>query len=120
MSPKILLVEDNETNRKLTIRFLPKDYNFLVAENGKEAVELAIKEIPNLILMDLNLPVMSGWEATEILKQNEKTKHIPIIAVTAHALEGDREKALSVGCDDFETKPIDMEKLIEKVALWLK
>lgn len=112
----ILLVEDNELNRDmLSRRLLRKGFAIFTAVNGKEGVELALEQQPNLVLMDLSLPVMDGWEATRLLKQSDATKHIPIIALTAHAMSGDRERAFQAGCDDFDTKPIDLDRLLEKI-----
>ncbi|QJD82151.1 response regulator [Cohnella herbarum] len=112
----ILLVEDNELNRDmLSRRLIRKGYRVLLAEDGKQGVELAEELSPDLILMDMSLPVLDGWEATRILKDSPKSKGIPIIALTAHAMAGDREKAFQAGCDDFDTKPIELARLIEKM-----
>src|SRR3977135_771698 len=101
--PKILLVEDNEINRDMLSRRLPrKGYSFLTAHDGEQGHSLACSEMPDLILMDISLPVMNGWDVTRLLKSNESTRHIPIIALTAHALVTDREKAIEAGCDDYE------------------
>ena len=113
---KILLVEDNELNRDmLTRRLKRKGFTVLCAENGQEGIDVAISETPDIILMDLSLPVVDGWTAAERLKADATTKSIPIIALTAHAMKGDREKALEAGCDDYDTKPIDFERLLDKI-----
>ena len=115
--PKILYVEDNEDNVYMLRRRLAKHgYEMIVAVDGAKGVEAALREKPDLILMDLGLPVLSGWEAAQQLKGSTETKPIPIIALSAHALDGEREKALAAGCDEFETKPVDLERLLEKVA----
>jgi CheY-like chemotaxis protein len=112
----VLLVEDNELNRDmLSRRLIRKGYRILVAEDGRQGVDLAIAQRPDLILMDLSLPVMDGWEATRLLKSLSETGHIPIIALTAHAMAGDKEKAFQAGCDDFDTKPIELSRLLEKM-----
>jgi CheY-like chemotaxis protein len=114
--PKILLVEDNEMNRDMLSRRLArKEYEVLVAVDGKEGVEMAGSVAPDLILMDMSLPVMDGWEATRQLKASPETKAIPIIALTAHAMSGDREKAIEAGCDDYDTKPIELPRLLAKM-----
>ena len=113
---KILLVEDNELNRDmLTRRLKRKGFTVLSAENGQEGIEVAQSENLDIILMDLSLPVVDGWTAAERLKADATTKSIPIIALTAHAMKGDREKALEAGCDDYDTKPIDFERLLDKI-----
>ena len=113
---KILLVEDNEMNRDMLSRRLARrDYEVVMAEDGAKAVEMASSENPDLILMDLSLPIMDGWEATRIIKSNESTKSIPIIALTAHAMKSDEEKALKAGCDDYDTKPVDLVRLLNKI-----
>lgn len=114
---RILYVEDNEDNVfMLKMRLELEDgFEVLVAEDGAKGVAVAGAERPDLILMDLNLPVIDGWEATRRIKADSKTRGIPIIALTAHAMAGDREKALAAGCDDFDTKPIDLERLLEKI-----
>ncbi|MFW5967594.1 MAG: response regulator [Persicimonas sp.] len=117
---EILLVEDNEMNRDMLARRLQRrGYEVQVAENGQEAVDHCQNEPPDLILMDLSLPVMDGWEATRRIKAEEATADIPVIALTAHALESDRTKALEIGCDDFETKPVDIGRLLEKMSAFL-
>ena len=118
--PRILLVEDNEMNRDMLSRRLArKEYEMLVAVDGKEGVEMAGSEAPDLILMDMSLPVMDGWEATRQLKASPETKAIPIIALTAHAMSGDREKAMEAGCDDYDTKPIELPRLLAKMEALL-
>ena len=119
--PKILLVEDNEMNRDmLSRRLIRRGYEVVMAEDGAKGVELANSERPDLILMDLSLPVMDGWEATRTLKANDSTKAIPVIALTAHAMKSDEDKAKEAGCDDFDTKPVDLNRLIEKMDKYLK
>ena len=113
---KILLVEDNEMNRDmLSRRLLRKGFEVVMAVDGGQAVIMAESEHPDLILMDMSLPVIDGWEATRRVKAAERTAHIPVIALTAHAMSGDREKALDAGCDDYDTKPIEMPRLLEKI-----
>jgi len=114
---KILLVEDNEMNRDMLSRRLQRrGHEVLIAGDGAEALRVAGEEQPELVLMDLSLPVMDGWEATGRMKADPQTASIPIIALTAHAMGADRERALAAGCDDFDTKPIDMERLTGKIA----
>jgi CheY-like chemotaxis protein len=114
--PKILLVEDNEMNRDmLTRRLQRKGYTVVTAHDGEEGHRLAISESPDIILMDISLPVMDGWEITRLLKANDSTRHIPIIALTAHALVTDRTKAFEVGFDDYDTKPVEFGRLNEKI-----
>lgn len=118
---KILLVEDNEMNRDmLSRRLMRKGYEVIIAVDGQEGVEAAKNELPDLILMDLSLPVLDGWDATRQLKAFPQTKHIPIIALTAHAMASDRETALAAGCDDFDTKPVEWSRLLEKLQHHLK
>jgi two-component system cell cycle response regulator DivK len=113
---RILLVEDNEMNRDmLSRRLLRKGFEVVMAVDGGQAVIMAESEHPDLILMDMSLPVIDGWEATRRVKAAERTAHIPVIALTAHAMSGDREKALDAGCDDYDTKPIEMPRLLEKI-----
>jgi two-component system, cell cycle response regulator DivK len=113
---KILLVEDNEMNRDMLSRRLARrGFEIVMAIDGGQAVAMAEGERPNLILMDMSLPVIDGWEATRRIKAAETTRHIPIIALTAHAMSGDRDKALGAGCDDYDTKPIEMARLLEKI-----
>lgn len=117
---KILLVEDNEMNRDMLARRLSrKGFEVVLATNGEEAISQARDTKPAVILMDLSLPVMDGWEATRRLKASPETMGIPVIALTAHAIESDREEALRCGCDDFDTKPIDMKRLLGKVEQFL-
>jgi CheY-like chemotaxis protein len=116
MDAKILLVEDNEMNRDmLSRRLVRKGYDVVIAEDGVQGVELANSESPDLILMDMSLPEMDGWEATRRLKADEKTRAIPVIALTAHAMSNDRDKALEAGCDDYDTKPVELPRLLEKM-----
>jgi CheY-like chemotaxis protein len=113
---KILVVEDNEMNRDMLSRRLERrGYEVIVAVDGEEGVARAKAESPDLVLMDMSLPVLDGWEATQQLKATPETKSIPIVALTAHAMSGDREKALEAGCDDFDTKPIDLPRLLGKI-----
>ena len=113
---KILLVEDNEQNRDMLCRRLQrKGHTVLTAGDGERAVELAKAESPDLVLMDLNLPVLDGWSATRRIKDGPATCRIPVIALTAHAMSGDRQKALSAGCDDYDTKPVELSRLLGKI-----
>ena len=114
---KILYAEDNDDNAyMLRMHFdLLGDYEFLVAENGQLACEMAARYRPDVILMDLDLPVLDGWEATRRIKSTQETRDIPIIALTAHAMSGSREKALASGCDEFDTKPVDFDRLMDKI-----
>ena len=117
---KILLIEDNELNRDMLSRRLQKrGYEVVTAIDGETGVAMAQNEAPALILMDVSLPGIDGWEATRRLKAVPQTRHIPIMALTAHAMPGDRDKALAVGCDDFDTKPIELPRLLEKIATLL-
>lgn len=114
--PKILLVEDNELNRDmLSRRLLRRGYEVVMALDGSNALSVAESAQPALILMDMSLPIMDGWEATRRLKANPDLRKIPVIALTAHAMEGDRQRALDAGCDDFDTKPIELERLLAKI-----
>ena len=114
--PKILYVEDNEDNIfMLTRRLRQQGFEVVVAPDGAQGVVMATAEAPDLILMDLGLPVLDGWEATRRLKGAPETKAIPIIALSAHAMEGDRERALAAGCDDYDTKPVNLARLVEKI-----
>ncbi|MBE9044249.1 response regulator [Pleurocapsales cyanobacterium LEGE 10410] len=118
--PKILLVEDNEMNRDMLSRRLKRrGYEVLIAVNGAEGVEVTNSETPDLILMDMSLPVMDGWAATRNIKTDPATKSIPIIALTAHAMSNDRQKALAAGCDDYDTKPIELSRLLTKIQTFL-
>lgn len=114
--PKVLLVEDNEMNRDMLSRRLErKGFDVVFAMDGQAAVVMAEKENPDLILMDMSLPIMDGWEATRQIKASDGSKQIPIIALTAHAMSGDREKALEAGCEEYDTKPVDFPRLLEKM-----
>lgn len=118
--PKVLLVEDNEANRDmLSRRLIRKGYDVVMAEDGGQAVQIATAEKPDIVLMDMSLPVIDGWEATRRLKAEEETRAIPVIALTAHAMAGDRERALEAGCDDYDTKPIELPRLLEKMQTLL-
>ena len=118
--PKILLVEDNEMNRDMLSRRLERrGYEVVIAVDGQQGVDLAQSTRPDLILMDMSLPVIDGWEATRQLKAKDAVKATPIIALTAHAMSGDREKALEAGCDDYDTKPIELTRLLEKIETLL-
>ena len=117
---KILLVEDNEMNRDMLSRRLRrKNFEVVIAEDGQAGVEMATTESPNLILMDLSLPIMDGWEATRRLKADAGTQNIPVIALTAHAMQGDEQKALEAGCDDYDTKPVNFKRLLGKIQGFL-
>ncbi len=119
--PKILLVEDNEMNRDMLTRRLEKrGYTVAIAVDGGEGVAKAKAELPDLILMDMSLPVLDGWDATRQVKADPATAKIPVIALTAHAMEGDRQKALGAGCDDFDTKPVELPRLLAKIEDMLK
>jgi two-component system cell cycle response regulator DivK len=119
--PKILLVEDNEMNRDMLSRRLQRrGYEVVMAVDGQEGVALAQTEAPDLILMDMSLPVMDGWEATRQLKAASETTSIPVLALTAHAMSGDREKAIEAGCDDYDAKPIDLPRLLAKIEALLR
>jgi len=113
---KVLLVEDNEMNRDMLSRRLErKGYEVVFAQDGSIAVDLAASESPALILMDMSLPVMDGWEATRRIKADPNTRDIPVIALTAHAMAGDKEKAIEAGCEDYDTKPVDFPRLLGKI-----
>lgn len=117
---KILIVEDNEMNRDMLSRRLErKGFDVVMAEDGKVGVDMSKSETPDLILMDLSLPVMDGWEATSTIKADNETKNIPIIVLTAHAMAGDREKALEAGADEYDTKPIEFKRLMGKIKEFL-
>lgn len=119
--PKILVVDDDEMNRDMLSRRLErKGYEIRLAVNGQEAVDKAQSETPDLILMDLSMPVLDGYEATRILKSTPATKSIPVIGLSAHAMVGDREKALQAGCDDYDTKPVELPRLLGKLDQYLK
>jgi len=114
--PKILIVEDNEMNRDMLSRRLTRHgFEIALAIDGQQGVDMAASEKPDLILMDMSLPVINGWEATAKIKSNPETGAIPVIALTAHAMSEDREKCIAAGCDDFDTKPVDLPRLLEKI-----
>jgi CheY-like chemotaxis protein len=114
--PKILLVEDNEMSRDMLSRRLARrGYEVVLAADGEEGITVARSERPDLILMDMNLPVLDGWEATRRIKAMPETAYVPVIALTSHAMMGDREKSLEAGCDEYETKPVDFERLLGKM-----
>jgi CheY-like chemotaxis protein len=115
----ILVVDDTEFNRDLVVQLLEDDYQIIIAENGAEALEKTEAQRPDLILMDLGMPVMDGWEATRRLKANDDLRHIPVIAVTSHAMVGDEIEARKAGCDDYLPKPIDEDLLIRKIKKYL-
>lgn len=118
--PRILLVEDNEMNRDmLSRRLIRKGFEVLIATDGQQGIDKTRSESPDIVLMDMSLPVVDGWEATRRLKAADETKHIPIIALTAHAMSGDREKTLEAGCDDYDTKPIELPRLLSKIEALL-
>jgi CheY-like chemotaxis protein len=118
---KILLVEDNEMNRDMLSRRLQrKGFTVVMAEDGKKGVEMATSEAPDLILLDMSLPLVDGWEAARQIKGGPRSKHVPIIALTAHAMAGDREKALEAGCDEYDTKPVEFARLLAKIEGILK
>jgi len=117
---KLLLVEDNEMNRDmLSRRLIRRGYEVAIAVDGDQGLTMAQSEKPDLVLMDMSLPVIDGWEATRRIKSSEETRHLPVIGLTAHAMTGDREKALEAGCDDYDTKPIELERLIGKIEALL-
>ena len=114
--PKILLIEDNEMNRDMLSRRLTrKGFHVIVAEDGRKGLELTRTEKPDLVLMDMNLPEIDGWNATKTMKHEEETKHIPVIALTSHAMAGDRERAFEAGCEEYEPKPIEFSTLLTKI-----
>lgn len=118
---KILLVEDNELNRDMLSRRLErKGYEVVLAVDGGEGVAMAGTEQPDIILMDMSLPVLDGWEATRQIKRNPSTAHVPVIALTAHAMSGDREQAITAGCDDYDTKPVELPRLLDKIETLLR
>jgi len=117
---RILLVEDNEMNRDMLSRRLARrGFEVIIAVDGQEALVKAREESPFLILMDMSLPVLDGWEATRMLKKDQETRPIPVIGLTAHAMAGDREKCLAAGCDEYDTKPVDFDRLISKIRAFL-
>jgi CheY-like chemotaxis protein len=118
--PKILLIEDNEMNRDMLSRRLVRGgYEVIIAEDGARGVAMATSDRPDLILMDMSLPVIDGWEATRRIKATSELRKIPIIALTAHAMATDRDKALKAGCDDYDTKPIELQRLLGKIETLL-
>ena len=119
--PKLLLIEDNEQNRDALARRLQRrGYDVIMAVDGQQGIAMAQSELPDLILMDLNLPDVDGWEATQIIKKTPKTQAIPIMAMTAHAIAGDQERALQAGCDDYHAKPVEFTRLLEQIEALLK
>ena len=119
--PKILLIEDNEQNRDALARRLQRlGYDVIMAADGQQGIAMAQSDLPDLILMDLNLPDVYGWEATQIIKGTPKTQAIPIMAMTAHAIAGDQERALQAGCDDYHAKPVEFPRLLEQIEALLK
>lgn len=118
--PKILIVEDNEMNRDMLSRRLERrGFSIVMAVDGQQGVDMARSEKPDLILMDMSLPVMDGWTATRTIKADAELAGIPVIALTAHAMAGDREKAMGAGCDDYDTKPIELPRLLEKIGKFI-
>lgn len=118
---KILLVEDNELNRDmLSRRLIRRGFDVTIAVDGGQGADMAVSESPDLILLDMSLPVMNGWEVAQKLKADSATRNIPIIALTAHAMGGDREKALDAGCNEYETKPVEFKRLLEKMNGFLE
>lgn len=119
--PRILLIEDNPDNSEtLSRRLRRRGFHVMAAFNGQEGVEMARQEKPDLVLMDMNMPVMDGWQATSVLRNEPETREVPIIGLTAHALTGDREKALAVGCNDYHTKPIEFDRLMNQIEVQLR
>lgn len=117
---RILLVEDNELNRDMLSRRLSKrGFEIDIAIDGQQGIDMANSGQPDLILLDMSLPVVDGWDAAKALKGSDATKDIPIIALTAHAMAGDREKALEAGCNDYDTKPVELSRLLDKIGLWI-
>jgi CheY-like chemotaxis protein len=113
---KVLLVEDNEMNRDmLSRRLIRRGYGVVFAVDGQQGVDMARSEMPDIVLMDMSLPVMDGWQATRCIKSDDATRNVPVIGLTAHAMSGDREKALENGCDDYDTKPVELDRLIDKI-----
>lgn len=118
--PRILLVEDNEMNSDmLSRRLIRRGYEVVIATNGRLGIDLAQSAGPDLVLMDMSLPEVDGWEATRVLKTAEETRNLPVIALTAHAMPSDREKAIAAGCDDYDTKPVDFSRLLAKIEAQL-
>jgi two-component system, cell cycle response regulator DivK len=119
--PRVLLVEDNEMNRDMLSRRLVRNgYEVVIAVDGRQGVDMALSERPDLILMDMSLPIIDGWEATRRIKANDATRRIPVIALTAHAMAGDRETAMEMGCDDYDTKPVEIARLLGKMTALLE
>ncbi len=117
---RILLVEDNEMNRDMLSRRLQRrGFDVLIAIDGQAAIDTAESQLPDRILMDMSLPLIDGWDATRQLKRNPLTKHIPVLALTAHAMDGEREKALQAGCSDYDTKPVELDRLLRKMEVLL-
>jgi two-component system, cell cycle response regulator DivK len=117
---RILLVEDNEMNRDMLSRRLVRNgHEVFIAIDGQQGVDMAMSQLPDLILMDMSLPVIDGWEATRQIRANDATLNIPVIALTAHAMAGDREKAMEAGCDDYDTKPVEISRLLGKITALL-
>ena len=115
--PKVLIVEDNEMNRDMLSRRLERrGFVVVIAIDGAQGVAMSKTELPDIVLMDMSLPVMNGWEATRAIKADPTTQHMPVIALTAHSMAGDREKAMAAGCDDYDTKPVELPRLLEKMA----
>jgi CheY-like chemotaxis protein len=120
VAAKILLVEDNEMNRDmLSRRLIRKDFEVVMAVDGQQGIDMAASEKPDLILMDISLPVVNGWDATRAIRANPATAKIPIIALTANAMAGDRDEALAAGCDDYDTKPVELPRLLDKIGILL-
>ena len=119
--PKVLLVEDNEMNRDmLSRRLIKRGYTVLMAIDGQQGIDMALSEKPDIILLDMSLPVVDGWEAAKQIKANDASNGVPLIALTAHAMAADRERAMSAGCDDFDTKPVELPRLLGKMETLLK
>ena len=119
--PKLLIIEDNEENRDaLSRRLQRRGFEVVIAVDGKAGVEMAKAEKPDLILMDMNMPELDGWEATRQIKAEDSTRHLPVIGLTAHAMPGDRERALEAGCSDYHTKPVDFPKLLTQIETMLR
>ena len=119
--PKVLLVEDNEMNRDmLSRRLIKRGYTVVMAIDGQQGIDMALSEKPDIILLDMSLPVVDGWEAAKQIKANDASKAVPLIALTAHAMAADRERAMSAGCDDFDTKPVELPRLLAKMETLLK
>jgi CheY-like chemotaxis protein len=115
--PKVLIVEDNEMNRDMLSRRLERrGFVVVIAIDGAQGVAMSKTELPDIVLMDMSLPVMNGWEATRAIKADPTTQHMPVIALTAHSMPGDREKAMEAGCNDYDTKPVELPRLLEKMA----